>query len=224
MKYGFHLLVLQPCQPVGIHVISITSSGLAGAGRRGEIMRWRESQNTPNGGSSGPKSRETGLPAETPSGRVHCACDRAEGDRHWLCAVWHRITAERKRSGSNGVKVKKWLGSPRRPEMNGAGCRGFSSLAVNRSRKQFALLWSQRETRGDILQSLVYLKKESPLMKSKVYVCWTCFVVNYFTFYFRDYRSGKNRFTRTNFAPGTKRISGANACLSPSELEHEICI
>ena len=38
MKYGFHLRVLHPCQSVGIHVISITSSGLARGGVE-EIMR-----------------------------------------------------------------------------------------------------------------------------------------------------------------------------------------
>lgn len=38
MKYGFHLLALHPCQSVGIHVISITSSGL-GVGGVEEIIR-----------------------------------------------------------------------------------------------------------------------------------------------------------------------------------------
>lgn len=38
MKYGFHLRVLHPCQSVGIHVISITSSGLIEGGVE-EIMR-----------------------------------------------------------------------------------------------------------------------------------------------------------------------------------------
>ena len=41
------------------------------------------------------------------SRRVHSFCDHAEGDSHWLCAVWHRITGERKGQGQTSRKRGK---------------------------------------------------------------------------------------------------------------------
>lgn len=75
--------------------------------------------------SSGPNAGRQGCHVETLSGRVCCFCDHAEGDRHWLCAVWHRITAERERSGSNGVKGKRWLSITQYPEMYDARLHVF---------------------------------------------------------------------------------------------------
>lgn len=125
--------------------------GRGGGDNEGERMSQYHQQKT-----KWPKCRETGLPVETLSGRVHCLCDHAEGDRHWLCAVWHRITAERKGQGQMAWKVKKWLSITQRPEMNDAARMCFSSLAVNQSWNSFLFFWSQREMYGDILQSLVY--------------------------------------------------------------------
>lgn len=42
------------------------------------------------------KCRETGLPVETSVTEGRLFFDNAEGDRHWLCAVWHGITGEGK--------------------------------------------------------------------------------------------------------------------------------
>lgn len=48
--------------------------------------------------------------------------------------------------------------------------------------------------------------------------------MKYFTF-LKDNLSGKNRCTRTTFAPKKKKtISWVNVCLSPSDLKHKIFV
>lgn len=49
--------------------------------------------------SSGPNVGRQGCTWRPCQGVSTVFCDHAEGDRHWLCAVWHRIWAETKGQG-----------------------------------------------------------------------------------------------------------------------------
>lgn len=93
MKYRLCPWVLQPCQSVGIHVISMTSRGLLKAGYE-KIMR--EDVPVP--------------PVEDPAGQMQA--DRAFFFFFGSCRRWQTLivcsltknNSRNKRSGSNGVK------------------------------------------------------------------------------------------------------------------------
>lgn len=127
MKYRLCPWVLQPCQSDGIHVISMTSTGLLKVGY-GEIMRedvpvpWRRSSG-PNAGKQGCQWR----PCQRRSTVflfffLIFFFNHSEGDRHWLCAVWQKNNSRNKRSGSNGVKGTEWWSFTQCPKMNDAVC------------------------------------------------------------------------------------------------------
>lgn len=142
MKYGFHLRVPHPCQPLGIHVISITSNGPL----RGGV-------GCANEGEGPTVPPEPNLAAQTQGGRAASGdpvrkgatvlggflffllfvfCQHAEGDRHWLCAVCHRAATKAKGQGQMAWKGRRGWARRKCPDMQDERCRPHVFFIISR--------------------------------------------------------------------------------------------
>lgn len=226
MKYGFHLRVLHPCQPLGIHVISITSSGLLLRAGLEEIMR----EDVPVPPAEDLVAQMRGDRATSGGSTAFYFffffCEHAEGDRHWLCAVWHRTTAETK-----GQVQMAWKGrngwAPRKcPELNDMDRMCFSSLAVKHRWHSFPPSDHSRRCTM-IFSKASFIKGYCLLMTGKVYICKTRFVLEYvpyfILFFLKITHRTINRCTRTGTTWG-KTISWADVCLYSLDLKHQMHI
>ena len=208
MKYGFHLLVPHPCQSIGIHVISITSSG---PGRVEQIMR----EDGPHWKIYRPRCRETGgrqwRPCQDGSTVVR---DHAEGDRHWLCA--DRIRADRKGQGQTAWKWRNGHHAMSRDEWR--SLRGLSFLSLItvgevKPNSPMFCLWRNMFANGRPSQ-----------------VCETRTAVKCFLSFLLIIHLVKidvlelKLFHKTREVISIMRMSWGNLSLDHSHLNHQICI
>lgn len=141
----------------------------------------------------------------------------------WQTLIVRRLTRSRsrkKRSGSDGVKVKSGPSVRRRSEMKDVACMCFSSLAVNRSRLSFSF---SVITVGDVhwYSPKPCLWRTCLLMTGRVYICKACFVLGYFTFFKTACLTAKIDVLELLLHPGKRRFSQDAACFSPLDLKHQ---